>query len=170
MSANRTHKITKHPKKAPQNIRFPLLSRLSSHLVNGDSVHVCIIHKPNNLIGEQLSVVLRGQVRLCRFTGIQLQCLSDALPQHIEGWVGLHNLSHGLLDQRLHSRDPVTTSTKRVTWLVMSSGSSYKMPCLPVQVVGKVKCDHQARWGGIDAHVVRRVVKKLGTCVTFNVM
>lgn len=35
------------------------------HLVDGDSVHVGVIHKPDDLVGEELPVVLGGQVGLC---------------------------------------------------------------------------------------------------------
>lgn len=35
------------------------------HLVDGDSVHVGVIHKPDDLVGEELPIVLGGQVGLC---------------------------------------------------------------------------------------------------------
>lgn len=35
-----------------------------SHLVDGDSVHIGVIHKPDDLVGEEFTVVLRGQVGL----------------------------------------------------------------------------------------------------------
>ena len=48
-------------------------------LVNGDSVDVCVVDEPNNLIGEELGVVLRIEVRLCRLARVKLQTLSDTL-------------------------------------------------------------------------------------------
>ena len=33
-------------------------------LVDGDAIHVRVVHKPDDLIGEELAVVLRRQVRL----------------------------------------------------------------------------------------------------------
>lgn len=88
-----------------------------AHLVDGDAIHVGVIHKPDDLVGEEFAVVLRGQVGLGGLGGIQLQPFADALPEHIEGGVGLHDLSHGLLDQRLASGEPVTVGTvKRDTY------------------------------------------------------
>ena len=82
-----------------------------THLVNSDSVHVGVVHEPDNLIGEQLSVVLGGEIRLSGFTGVQLEGFTNPLPQHIEGGVSLHYLAHGLVDERFHSRDPVPKCT-----------------------------------------------------------
>lgn len=44
---------------------FPLKVCPWPHLVNGHSVHVGVIHKPDDLVGEELSIVLRGKVRFC---------------------------------------------------------------------------------------------------------
>ena len=81
--------------------------------MDGDSVHVGVVHKPDDLIGEQLSVVLRAEVRLSGLGGVQLQPLADALAQHIQGGVGLHDLCHGLLNQRLGPWEPVAVGTER---------------------------------------------------------
>lgn len=35
------------------------------YLVDGDSVNVGVIHKPDDLVGEELPIVLGGQVGLC---------------------------------------------------------------------------------------------------------
>lgn len=66
---------------------------------------------PDDLVGEELSVVLRGEVGLSGLGGIELQRLPDTLSQHIQRRVGLHDLGHGLLDQRLATREPVPVST-----------------------------------------------------------
>ena len=79
--------------------------------MNGDSVYIGVVNKPDDLIGEQLSVVLRGEVRLCRLTGVQLQGFTYPLPEDVQGRVCLHDLGHGLMDERLHARDPVTKCT-----------------------------------------------------------
>ena len=63
--------------------------------MDGDPVHIGVVNKPDDLIGEELSVVLRGQVRFGGLTGVQLEGLADPLPQDVEGGVGLHDLRHG---------------------------------------------------------------------------
>ena len=83
----------------------------NTYLVNRDSVHVSVVHKPDDLVGEEFSVVLRRQVRLSRFTGVQLKAFPDSLPQHIQGGIGFHDLCHGLLDERFHSWKPVSKGT-----------------------------------------------------------
>lgn len=79
--------------------------------MNGDSIHIGVIDKPDDLVGEEFTIVLRGQVRLSGLGRVQLQAFADALPEHVQGWVGLHDLSHGLLDERLASREPVPICT-----------------------------------------------------------
>lgn len=79
--------------------------------MDGDSIHIGVIDKPDDLVGEEFTVVLRGQVGLGGLRGVQLQPFTDALPEHIQGRVGLHDLSHGLLDERLASREPVSIGT-----------------------------------------------------------
>ena len=80
-------------------------------LVDGDAVHVRVVHEPDDLVGEKLPVVLRGQVGLRGLRGVELEALTDALPQHVQRRVGLHDLGHGLLDQRLCSREPTENKT-----------------------------------------------------------
>lgn len=92
---------------------LPCPNNLSpAHLVDGDSVHVGVIHKPDDLVGEQFSVVLRAEVGLSGLGGVELQPLADAFTQHIQGRVGLHDLRHGLLNQRLGPREPVAVGTE----------------------------------------------------------
>lgn len=55
-------------------------NRPSAHLVDGDSVHVGVIHKPDDLVGEEFTIVLRGQVGLSGLGGVQLQTLADTFP------------------------------------------------------------------------------------------
>ena len=64
--------------------------------MNRHPIYIGIIDEPNDLITEQLGVVLGIQVGLCGLRRIQLQSLTNTLPQHIEGGVGLHDLVHGL--------------------------------------------------------------------------
>ena len=51
-----------------------------------------------HLVGEQLAVVLRGQVRLGGLRAVQLQALADALAQHVQRRVGLHSFTLGQPD------------------------------------------------------------------------
>lgn len=53
------------------------------------SVHVRVIHEPDYLVREKLSIVLRIQVRFGRFRGIELQAFSDSFPQNIQCRVSL---------------------------------------------------------------------------------
>ena len=111
-------------------------------LVDSHSVHIGVIHKPNDLIAEQLSIVLTGQVGLSWFRAVELQSLPDPLSEHIQSRVGLHDLGHGLLDQWLAAREPVTEGG--------------------VKVVGQVNANEQTSGGGVDGHVVSGVVQELG--------
>lgn len=36
----------------------------STYLVDGDPVDISVVHKPDDLVGEQFTIVLRGQVWL----------------------------------------------------------------------------------------------------------
>lgn len=83
-------------------------------LVDGDSVHVGVVDEPDDLVGEELRVIATVQVRFCRFRGIQLQGLSDTFTQDEERGVGLHDLAHGLGDQRLETGGPVTVRRVQV--------------------------------------------------------
>lgn len=66
-------------------------------LVDRHSVDICVIDKPNGLVGEKLTVVLRIEIRLGGFGGVQLEALPDSLPQHIDGGIRFHDLVHRLL-------------------------------------------------------------------------
>ena len=81
--------------------------------MNGDSVDVGVVDEPNDLIGEQFSVVLTGEIGFRRFGRVQLQTFADPLAQHVQSGIGLHNLGHGLLDQRLATREPVAESAEK---------------------------------------------------------
>ena len=75
--------------------------------MDGDAVDVRVIHKPDDLVGEELAVVLRRQVGLGRLRRVQLQALADALAQHVQRRIRLQDLSHRLLDERLRAGEPV---------------------------------------------------------------
>ena len=119
-------------------------------LVYGDAVDVGVVHEPDDLVAEQLAVVLARQVRLGRLGRVELQALADAFAEHVEGRIGLHDLGHGLLDERLAARKPVAERR--------------------VQIVGQVDGDHAARRRRIDAHVVRGVVEELGARIALDVV
>lgn len=76
-------------------------------LVDGDSVDVGVIHKPDHLVVEQVGVVLGVQVRLGGLGGVQLQAFADALTQDVQGGVGFHYFVHCLQDQCADTREPV---------------------------------------------------------------
>ena len=118
--------------------------------MDGDSVNVGVVDEPDDLVGEQLAVVLRVEVGLRRLGAVQLQALAHALAQHVQRRVGLHDLGHRLDDEHLAAREPVA---KRA-----------------VQVVRQVDGDHDSGGGGVDRHVVRRVVQELGAGVALNVV
>lgn len=80
--------------------------------MNSDPVNICVIHEPNDLIGEELAIILRGQVGFCGFGGVKLETFTNSLPQDVQSRVGFHDLCHGLLDQRLASWEPVTIATE----------------------------------------------------------
>ena len=57
---------------------------------------------------------LRAEVGLSGLRAVELQPLPDALPQHVQGGVGLHDLGHGLRDEGLHPREPVAKGAVQV--------------------------------------------------------
>jgi len=65
-------------------------------LVDGDAVHVRVVHEPDDLVAEELAVVLGGEVRLRGLGGVQLQALADALPKQQQ-----------IKNQWIRIRDPV---------------------------------------------------------------
>ena len=100
----------------------PLQNHPWPHLVNGHAVHIGVIHKPDDLVGEELAVVLGGKVRFCGLRRVQLQPLADSFSQHVQRGICFHNFGHGLLDQRFAPREPVPISAeeenKQKTWLL----------------------------------------------------
>ena len=81
---------------------------------------------------------------------IQLKSLPNAFPEHIQRRVSLHDLGHGLLDERFDPGEPVAERAE--------------------QVIGQVHADEEARGGGVDGHVVGRVVQELGSGVALHVV
>ena len=71
-----------------------------------------------------MQAYLRAEIGLSGLRAIELQTLPDALPQHVQGRVGLHDLGHGLGDEGLHPGEPV--------------------PKGAVQVVCQVNADHHS--------------------------
>ena len=57
---------------------------------------------------------LRAEVGLSGLRAVELQALPDALPEHVQGRVGLHDLGHGLRDEGLHPREPVPKGAVQV--------------------------------------------------------
>ena len=69
-------------------------------LVDSDPVDIGVVHKPDDLVAEQLPIVLAAQVGLSGLRGVQLQTLADPLTQNIESWVGLQPKVASLKGQR----------------------------------------------------------------------
>lgn len=40
------------------------VARQETDLVDGDSVHVGVVHEPDDLVGEEFSIVLGAEIRL----------------------------------------------------------------------------------------------------------
>ena len=72
-------------------------------LVDRDTVHVGVVDEPDDLVREELRVVLAVQVRLRGLRGVQLKTLPDAFTEDVARRVRLHDLCHGLLDERLQA-------------------------------------------------------------------
>lgn len=49
-----------------------LLKKTNVYLMNGDTIHIGIVNKPDNLVGEKFTIVLRGQVWFSGLRGVQL--------------------------------------------------------------------------------------------------
>mmetsp|Transcript_13888 Transcript_13888/g.19296 ORF Transcript_13888/g.19296 Transcript_13888/m.19296 type:complete len:248 (-) Transcript_13888:2958-3701(-) len=93
-------------------------------LMDGNSVHISVIHEPDDLVTKELSVVLRVQVWLGWLRRVELQTLSDTLSEYVEGRVSLADLGQSLLEERLHSREPVTKSTEEIVCQVKGNQGS----------------------------------------------
>mmetsp|Transcript_10862 Transcript_10862/g.67074 ORF Transcript_10862/g.67074 Transcript_10862/m.67074 type:complete len:232 (-) Transcript_10862:6650-7345(-) len=119
-------------------------------LVDGNPIYICIIHKPDDLVAEEIAVVLAAQVWLCRFRRVQLQPLPNSFSQNVQSRVCLHDLLHGLDHKRLHSWKPISISR--------------------VVIVGQINSNHCAMRCGVDGHVIRGVVQKLGPHIPLNIM
>ena len=119
-------------------------------LVRRDTVHVRVVHKPDDLVGEELGVVLRGQIRLRGLRTVQLQTLADTLAEHIHSRIVTDELRHGLLHERLGSGEPVAVAG--------------------VQVVTQVKGAEHTGGGGIQGHVVCGVVQELRAGIALDIV
>mmetsp|Transcript_569 Transcript_569/g.1265 ORF Transcript_569/g.1265 Transcript_569/m.1265 type:complete len:352 (-) Transcript_569:2863-3918(-) len=119
-------------------------------LVDRHTVHIGIVNEPDGLCREELLVVLRVQVGLRWLRRVQLESLSDSLPHHVQRRVGLHDLVHRPRQQRLDPGEPIPVPT--------------------VEVVREVQTQQHTCRGGVDGHVVRRVVQKLSSAVPLDVV
>ena len=100
--------------------------------MNGHPVHISIINIPNDLVGQQLSIVLTREVGLSRPRTVKLQSLPDPLPKHVKGGVSLHDLGHGLLSKRLCTREPVIKRRVEIISQVdCNENSSRRGTCCP---------------------------------------
>lgn len=112
-------------------------------------LHVVVV-VPDDLIAEELSVVGRVEVRLGRLGRVELQTLANALAQDVQRRVGLHNLCHRLLQQRLEARRPVAEAG--------------------LHVVRQVESDEHTSRRRVERHRVGREVQELRTNVALDVV
>lgn len=82
--------------------------------MDGHSVDIRVVNKPNDLVAEQLGVVLRVEVGLRGLRTVELQALADSFPQHVNSRVGLHDLVHGLLEKPLAFVEPIAKTAVQV--------------------------------------------------------
>mmetsp|Transcript_18308 Transcript_18308/g.41869 ORF Transcript_18308/g.41869 Transcript_18308/m.41869 type:complete len:304 (+) Transcript_18308:1557-2468(+) len=118
--------------------------------MDGDTVHVGVVDKPDDLITEELSIILTTQVGFCGFTAVELQTLANPFSQDIECRVGLHDLCHGLLQQGFAAGNIISISR--------------------IQTVPQIDRDETSRGRGIDAHVIRGIIQKFGPCIPFDIV
>ena len=116
----------------------PRVFEASSH---SNTIDISIIDEPDDLVREELRVVLAVQVRLRGLRGVQLKTLPDAFTEDMARRVCLHNLCHGLLDERLQAGEPVAVGGP--------------------QVVGKIHANHDTSRRRIDTHGVRNLIQAL---------
>mmetsp|Transcript_46495 Transcript_46495/g.113223 ORF Transcript_46495/g.113223 Transcript_46495/m.113223 type:complete len:463 (-) Transcript_46495:5607-6995(-) len=83
-------------------------------LVDRHAVNVGVVDEPDDLVAEELPVVLRREIRLRRLRRVELEALADPLAQHVERGVGLEDLLHRLVEQRLDAREPVAKGAEEV--------------------------------------------------------
>lgn len=58
--------------------------------VDGNTIYICVVNKPDYLIAEDFTIVLRWEIWFCGLGWIQLQTFSYTLSQHIQSWIWLH--------------------------------------------------------------------------------
>jgi hypothetical protein len=106
--------------------------------VNCHPIHISIVHKPYHLIGEQISVILGVEVRFGGFGRVELKAFTDTLTKNVDGWVGFHDLVHGLEVECADTREPVTKCR--------------------VHVVGQIDGNETTGWRRVNGDVVSCVV------------
>ena len=82
---------------------------------------------------------LAVKIGLSRLRRIQLKPLPDTFTKYMTRGVCLHNLGHGLLNERLETREPIPKGRP--------------------QVISQVHANHEAGWRRVNAHRVRDLAK-----------
>mmetsp|Transcript_54704 Transcript_54704/g.90735 ORF Transcript_54704/g.90735 Transcript_54704/m.90735 type:complete len:212 (+) Transcript_54704:270-905(+) len=118
--------------------------------MNGDAIHLRVVHKPNGLLRKQLAIIGRRQVRFRRLRRIQLQSFANTFAQHIQRWIRLHNLTHGALQKWLDARKPMSIPA--------------------VHIIRQINAEQDTRRRRIQRHLIRGIVEKLGATISFNIM
>lgn len=87
-----------------------------------------------HLVAKQFRVVLGVEVRLSGLRRVELETLANTFTKNVEGGVGLHDLGHGLLNERLHTGRPVSVGGMKVVSEVetdQDSGTGQDAMCQP---------------------------------------
>ena len=66
-------------------------------------LHVGVVDEPDDLVREEHRVVLAVQVGLRGLRGVQLKTLPDTFTKTVARRIRLHDICHGLLDERLQA-------------------------------------------------------------------
>ena len=119
-------------------------------LVHGDTVHVAVVDEPRDLVVEQLLVVLAAQHRLRRLARVQLQSAANAVTQHRQRGVRLHDTRHRALQHILGAGDVV--------------------PKAAVHVVRQIDAEQHAGGRRVLRHGIGDVVVELGATVALDVV
>lgn len=118
--------------------------------MNGDSVNIGIIHKPDSLVHEQISVVLCVQVWLSWFRGVELQTFSDSFSQDIDGRISFHDFINGLKHKCPDSREVIPKSR--------------------MHIIGQINSNETPGWRRVYRDTIGSIIQKLGTCISLNIM
>jgi len=109
--------------------------------VDRNTIDIRIIDKPDNLVREEFSIILRGKVGFGGFRRVQLKTLSNTLSQYIQSGICLDDFVHRLPYEGFHSGEPVSIRA--------------------MNVVSKIDANKNAMGRWVDGHVIGSVIQEL---------